>query len=51
MEVCLLEGRTVCELRTAPYGLAATSYSADNKIWRYDMNTTEEQPKPWRSKW
>lgn len=50
MELCVLEGRTVCELQAAPYGIAATSYSADNKIWRYDMNTTEENPIPLRTK-
>ena len=45
-----LPGRTVCELRRSPYGIMCTSYSSDNKIWRYDMNTSEERPAPMRTK-
>ena len=46
-----LPGRTVCELQRAPYGIMCTSFSSDNKIWRYDMNTSrEEQPAPIRTK-
>ena len=48
-EMHLFEGRTVAELKSFPYGLLATSYSSDNKIWRYDMNISEAQPKPVRS--
>ena len=51
VETCKpLPGRTVCELRKAPFGIMCTSYDSQNKVWRYDMNTSEEEPNPTKGK-